>query len=187
MEKWEVIGSRYVYESPYGSLRLDSCRLPTGAILDEYNVCEYPQWADIVALNDKKELILVKQYRHGIGDFSLELVAGCVDSDESPTDAIIRELHEEAGYACLSAPILLGKFHCNPARQNNFIYLFFCDNICKKYEQKLDDTEEIEVIYIPFDKVDDLIASGAITQLSSVTAIKLAQEYIRNESCLKGA
>jgi len=40
------------------------------------------------------------------------------------------------------------------------------------------DEEEIDVIHVPFDQIDELIRSGGITQLSSVTAIKLAKEYI---------
>ena len=181
MKKWNVLESRYVFESPYGSLRLDTCDLTDGRIIHDYNVCEYPEWVDIVAINDDKELVMVKQYRHGIGNFTLEVVAGSVEAGESPEDTIIRELQEETGYVCLTKPVLMGKFHCNPARQDNIIHIYFCDKIRKEYEQNLDDTEDIEIVHIPFDRVDDLIHNGTITQLSSVTAIKLAKEFIAKE------
>lgn len=179
MEKMVVTDSRYLYKSPYGNLRLDTCSLPSKNITFEYNVSEYSDWVDIVAINEKMELVLVKQYRHGVKDFSLEVVAGTVEEGEPPEDAIARELQEETGYTCLTKPVLLGKFHCNPARQNNMLHIFFCDNIRKMQEQNLDDVEDIEVIHVPFDHADELINDGAILHLSSVTAIKLAKEYIK--------
>jgi len=178
VKKWNVLESRYIFESPYGNLRLDTCDLTDGRIIHDYNVCEYPDWVDIVAINDDMELVMVKQYRHGAKEFFLEVVAGCVEDEEPPEDAIVRELREETGYVCMSEPILLGKFHHNPARQNNRLHIFFCDSISKKHEQNLDDVEDIEVVHIPFDQIDKLIYEGKITQLSSVTAIKLAKEYI---------
>ena len=178
MEKLIVEDTKYIYTSPYGNLRIDTCRLPNGVIF-EYNVCEYPDWVDIVAINENHELVLVKQYRHGAGILSLEIVAGSVENDEAPEDAVVRELQEETGYICLSKPILLGRFHHNPARQNNMLNIFFCDNIERTHEQNLDDTEDIEVVHVPFDQVDELICNSSITHLSSVTAIKLAEEYLQ--------
>ena len=108
-------------------------------------------------------------------------MAGYVEDGEAPEKAITRELQEETGYVCLSKPILLGRFHHNPARQNNMLHIYFCDKISKKHEQELDEIEEIEVIHVPFNNVDELISDGTITQLSTVTAISLAKEYIRNQ------
>ena len=180
MDKWIGTESKYAYESPYGSLRLDTCRLPDGRIIKEYNICEYPDWVDIVAINEKNELVMVKQYRHGAGKLFLEVVAGCVEDGEAPEKAIVRELREETGYVCLSEPILLGRYYHNPARQNNMLHIYFCDCISKNHEQDLDDIEDIEVIHVPFDNVDELINNGTITQLSSVSAINLAKNYIRS-------
>lgn len=180
MDNWIVIESRYTYESPHGSMRLDTCRMPNGRVIKDYNVCEYSDWVDIVAINEENELVMVKQYRHGAGKYFLEVVAGTVEEGEAPEDSIVRELREETGYICLYEPILLGRFHHNPARQNNILHIYFCDNIEKKYEQDLDDIEDIEVIHVPFDKIDDLIRDGTITQLSSVSAINLAKNFIRS-------
>ena len=177
MDKLIVEDTKYVYTSPYGNLRIDTCRLPNGMTC-EYNVCEYPDWVDIVAINEDHELVLVKQYRHGAGIFSLEVVAGSVENGEAHEDAMVRELQEETGYVCLSKPILLGRFHHNPARQNNMLSIFFCDNIKRTHEQNLDDIEDIDVIHVPFDRVDEMIRNGTITQLSTVTAIKLAEAFI---------
>jgi len=68
MKKWKVTDSKYLYQSPHGNFRIDTCLLPNGNVT-EYNVNEFSDWVDIVAINDKKELVLVKQYRHPAEDF----------------------------------------------------------------------------------------------------------------------
>jgi len=177
MDKWHVTDSHYAYKSPYGNLRIDTCRLPDDRVC-EYGVSEYLDWVNIFALNEKKEIVMVKQYRHGAGDIFIELVAGSVEDGEAPEDTVVRELREETGYVCLSKPILLGKFHYNPARQNNVVHIFFCDNTRKEHDQNLDELEDIEVVHVPFSQIDKLVRDGVISQLSSVTAIELVKKHI---------
>ena len=69
MEKWKTLNSSYLLKNPHGNIRQDSCLLPNGVVIDHYIVNEYPQWVNIVAVTQKREMVFVKQYRHGIGDF----------------------------------------------------------------------------------------------------------------------
>ena len=79
MDNWIVVERKYLHKSPYGNMRLDTCRMPNGNIVEEYNVCEFSDWVDIVAINDDNELVMVNQYRHGAGKCFLEVVAGTVE------------------------------------------------------------------------------------------------------------
>ncbi|MCL2078981.1 MAG: NUDIX hydrolase [Oscillospiraceae bacterium] len=178
MDKWIVDDSKYIFKSPYGNLRADRCILPNGKIIHDYHVSEFVDWVNIVALTNNNEILLVKQYRQGISDFCLEIIAGGVKNEETPDEAIIRELREETGYICNKPPILLGKFYCNPAIQSNMIYMYFCDDICKCFDQKLDDTEDIEILTIPLDKINHCISNGTLSHLFSIAAINLAKPYI---------
>jgi len=179
MKEWITEASKYLYETPYGNLRSDSCVLPNGTKIDDYYVHEYPDWVNIIAINENNELLLVKQYRQGVRDFFLEIVAGSVKSGEHHEETAIRELEEETGYICIERPILMGAFYCNPAIQNNKIYMYYCDKIKKSSIQQLDDTEEIETISIPFNVIDNYINDGSISQLFSVTAINMVKERKR--------
>jgi len=180
MEKWITTGSKYIFKTPYGNMRADTCRVPDGRIVDEYHVYELDDWVNIVAIDKSGNLVLANQYRQGAQDIFLELVAGAVEKGEPPEDAIVRELQEETGYVCLSKPVLLGKFHFNPAMQDNMMYMFFCDNIEKSQNQNLDEFEDIEVVTTPFIDIDKHISDGTISTLSSVTAIELAKKYMNH-------
>ena len=186
MEKWITIDSKYIFKTPYGNMRADTCRVPDGRIVKDYHVYELANWVNIVAINDDKHLVLVNQYRQGAGDIFLELVAGTVDEGESPEAAVIRELQEETGYVCLSKPILLGKFHFNPAMQDNIMYMYFCDYISKTHNQNLDEFEDIEVISIPLDQIDNYVENGTISTLSSITAIELARKNLVRGRLVRG-
>ena len=54
--------------------------------------------AAIVAVNDQEEVILIRQYRHAVGEYIWEIPAGTRDGEEPPLDCARRELTEETGY-----------------------------------------------------------------------------------------
>ena len=182
MEKWITESSNYIHKSPYGNIRLDKCKLPNGEIIEDYCVNEFNDWVCVVAVNDDNELLLVKQFRQGIGDLNLEIIAGYVDPGESHEEAAIRELKEETGHICLNKPVFLGSFCFNPAKQNNKMAMFFMNKITNSGEVQFDSTEELELIKIPFTDVDKYISNGSIAAMSNVTAIMLAKEYIKNQN-----
>ncbi|UNL83464.1 hypothetical protein [Priestia koreensis] len=62
MKKWNILKSRYIYKTPYGNLRSDTCELPNGLIIKDYYVQEYDDWMNAVVLTKEKKIVLVKQY-----------------------------------------------------------------------------------------------------------------------------
>ena len=58
--------SEYLIQDQGLSLRTDTCQLPNGRIVAPYYVLEYPPWVNIVALTQDHQVVLVRQYRHGI-------------------------------------------------------------------------------------------------------------------------
>lgn len=179
MQKWEVLESKYLLKSPYGNVRQDVCRLGNGRIIDDLVITEYGEWVNVVALTKNGEVIFVRQYRHGYGDFAVEVPGGSVGEGEPPVEAIVRELKEETGYISDEKPVPLGRFATNPALANNWISTFLLRNGYKASDQQLDDTEDIEVFLVPFDEVARMILRGEITQSFTVAACLVAREYLR--------
>ncbi len=179
MQKWEVLESRYLLKSPYGNIRQDVCRLSNGRIIDDLVVTEYGEWVNIVAITKDNQVLFVRQYRHGYGDFAVEVPGGSVRDGEPPVEAILRELKEETGYVSDEQPVQLGRFATNPALASNWISTFLVQNVYKASEQQLDDTEDIEVFLVPFDEVPQKILRGEITQSFTVSACLVAREYLR--------
>jgi 8-oxo-dGTP pyrophosphatase MutT (NUDIX family) len=169
--KWKILSSEYLFRDLWFTARRDKCETPAGKIVDPYYVFEFPTWATALALTEDKKAILVRQYRHAIGEVSLELPGGCVDDgDKSFRDAIARELLEETGYAFTHFDYL-GKTSPNPSTNNNWMHMFLATGGKKTREQQLDHNEDIDVELYSIDDLKKLLKENAIIQSMHVTCI----------------
>ncbi len=144
-----------------------------------FDVLECRNWVNIIALDRDENFILVKQYRHGIDDITLEGPAGVIDGEELPLETAKRELAEETGYVS-SDWSYLGKVSANPAFQNNYCSVFLARNCDKKQEQNLDALEEIEIIVMSKEDVKRLVNDECIHHSLFIAALGLYQ--IKNSS-----
>ena len=178
MRKWTVVRSTYLEKSRWVNWRIDICRLPDGSTVDDYHVAEFPPGVGIVALTPQLEVVLVRQYRHGEGRTLTEIPGGYVSPDDrTPLDAAQRELREETGYSS-DRWVELANLAAHPASQEYPVYLFMAlDSRCTS-EQRLDQTEQIEVVRAPLDRVSNMIEKRQLQSLGSVAGVLLARERI---------
>lgn len=177
LKHWKILNSKYLYKRNGMAIRIDKCETHNGNVFEPY-VIETRTWVNVIALTKKREVVLVKQYRHGVGKVLLEIPAGVMDEeDESPKQTAQRELLEETGYTGKRF-IEVGKAYPNPATHNNLTYSFLTLDVEKVGQQKLDDTEEIEVSLIPFDEFISLVKNGGLSQALHVSAVFFALEYL---------
>ncbi|WP_084243647.1 NUDIX hydrolase [Planomicrobium okeanokoites] len=179
MKAWKTTDSEYLYKTPFGNLRKDACKLPNGITIDDYYVNEFADWVNAVVLTKDNQIVLVEQYRHGGQGFYMEIPAGKIEEEETDEEGVLREIKEETGYTSMEKPILLGEFMVNPATQNNKIKTFLLTDAYKSADQHLDETEEIEVKLIEFEKFGDLIRNQEIqTQLFTASAYYMANAVL---------
>jgi 8-oxo-dGTP pyrophosphatase MutT (NUDIX family) len=172
IKPWKILESHKIHKN----VRIDRCELPNGMTLDGF-VLEYGDWATILALTKKQEVVLVRQYRHGAQKVILELPGGAMDArNENPMQAARRELLEETGYDSDNF-IQIGCVSPNPANQTNLIYSFLALDAEKVSGQNLDDTEDIEVVLKPLDEVIRMAKSGELFQSMQVSAVFFALAY----------
>lgn len=143
MEPWEILESRYVLKRDWMSVREDRVRLPSGLELNEFHVVEYPNWVCVLCFDVDGRIVLVEQYRHGIGRSSLELPAGAVHKREEPLEAAKRELREETGYEADEWHVL-GRCAPNPGKQTSYAHIFVAREGRCTGDQRLEPTEAIE-------------------------------------------
>ena len=166
---WKIEESKYIVDDPWLKLRADRCRMPNGIILDPYYVVERCDWVNVVAVTDDKKLLMVRQYRHGIGETVIELPAGCVDdTDATPLETIKRELLEETGYSSDNF-IFTGKMPLNTSNHNNFTYSYLAENVQFVQAPKPDETEQLEILQLSFDEVYNLIYEGKLQALHTAS------------------
>ena len=154
IKPWKVLQTSYFHPR----FRIDKCELANGNLLDA-TILEFHSWANIVALTKKGEVVLVKQYRHGVCETLLEFPGGVVEEGEDPIDGAKRELLEETGYSATKL-IQIGQIYPNPAFQTNTLHCFLALDAEKVSEQHLDAGEDIEVHLVPLDELVEMAKQG---------------------------
>ena len=168
--KWKVLESEYLHKEPWLTVRKDKCELPNGKTVPAFYVNEYPEWVNALALTNDGKVVMVKQYRHGIGNVGIELPGGVAEKGESMEVACRRELMEETGYEFEKLEYL-GKVCANPSTTNNYMHMFLAMGGKKVAEQQLDDTEDVEVLFCTIDELKELIRENKIVQSLHVNCI----------------
>src|SRR4029453_6879606 len=134
---------------PWLVLRQDHLRLPRGREIPEYWVSEVPAWANAVAGAPGDQVVLVRQYRPGLGQVHYEIPAGVIDDKDADTEtAARRELREETGYGGGRwSPLTV--LSANPALQNNLTYTFLAEGVIPQGRPDPDATEDLRVHLVP--------------------------------------
>ena len=174
---WKILSSKYLYKTNGVALRVDQCEIPNGDVFEPY-IIETGTWVNVIALTKNREVVLVKQYRHGAGKILLEIPAGVMDAkDESPLQTAKRELLEETGYTSEKF-FEVGCSYPNPATHTNMTYSFLALDVELVGQQNLDETEEIEVSLMPFDEFIALAKRGELPQALHISALFFALAYL---------
>ncbi len=189
---WKVLSREYLAKKLWYTVRVDRVELPNGTVIPEYWVSEYPPWVNVVALTERDEVVLIRQYRHGIGGVHWEIPAGSTDpEDTSMEEAARRELQEETGYVG-GRWSLLATLSANPALQNNLTYTFLAEGVTPGAASP-EESEEITVHLKTLAEVEALIENDSFLQaLHAAPLLKLllrraqARERDRDQAA-KGA
>lgn len=160
--------SERIYEGKILNLRRDWVRLPDGSEASR-EVVEHPGAVAIVALDKGKNVYLIRQYRHPIGQVTLEIPAGKLDAGEEPLSCARRELAEEAGLAAAAWQLLL-TFYTTPGFSNEIMYLFLA-SVLEPHRQEADADEFLEVVRLPLEEAVNLIFKGAIQDAKSIAGL----------------
>jgi 8-oxo-dGTP pyrophosphatase MutT (NUDIX family) len=175
--KWRVLSSDYRIETKFLRLRSDRIELPSGEVVEDYFVRESRGFCIVFALTPRDEILLVRQYKHGIGEVVTELPAGMIDEDESPEACAARELVEETGYTG-SPPELIRTFFADPTNATTRFFLYVVRDARATHPQALDLTEDIEVQLAGIDEVRAMALDGRIASGSQVAAVLVALAHL---------
>jgi ADP-ribose pyrophosphatase len=174
---WELVDSRA--DSNYNLFKVfrNRNRSPRTGEIHEFQVLESPDWVAVVPITPNNELVLVRQYRHGIGQISLEPPGGLVKEGQTPEQSGREELEEETGYRAGKLQYL-GWMHPLPALFTNRFHVFLAEHVEPTGKLNPDETEEVETVLVPVSQVRDYIRQGKIT-----CGVMIAALYLYFDHC----
>jgi ADP-ribose pyrophosphatase len=170
--RWKKLGAREIARTRIFTVESVDFHHPARAQPQDFFVINAPDWVNVLALTPDGQLVLVRQFRYGIDDFSVEIPGGIIDAGEAVIAAGVRELREETGYVGTTAR-LLGSVHPNPAMQNNRTHLVLVENARPDATLDWDADEEFEITTMPVDDVYQLAYAGGITHAMVLDALLL--------------
>ncbi|MBC5799930.1 MAG: NUDIX hydrolase [Candidatus Eremiobacteraeota bacterium] len=176
---WRIVDSKMVIDTPHLRLRRDEIELPSGKRVGPYYVRESRGFAVVFAVTADERVVLVHQYKHGIGRHVLELPAGGIDPDETPQGCARRELAEETGYVGDPAALeLLGTYVFDPTSSTTTYHLYLARNAHPLLPQRCDDTEDITLELATFEQIRRYVANGTIDVGIHIASIYIALEHL---------
>jgi ADP-ribose pyrophosphatase len=143
---WAVRNDEVIAETPFFSVRREQCRTPAGGELDYYLI-DTADWANVVAVTEDLDLILVRQYRHAAREVTLEIPGGKLDGGEDAVAAATRELLEETGYR--GPAVLVRSRRSNPALFGNRLSTVLCYPARKVAAPVADPVEQTVPVLVP--------------------------------------
>lgn len=161
--KWEVLESEYLIRRPWLTARRDHVKLPTGAEISEYYVLEYPDWVNVIAITREGKFVLIRQYRHALGETRYEICAGVCEKGEEPLESARRELYEETGYGRGEWSKLM-TISANASTMTNLTHCFLAINVEPISTQHLEATEDLTVHLMSAEEVKQLLLNDEVKQ-----------------------
>ena len=168
--RWQQRGGGLVAHTRIFDLRTIRYHHPVRKTTRDFYVVHSPDWVNVVALTPDHRLVLVRQFRFGIDDFSLEIPGGVMEPGETPLAAGLRELREETGYEGRRARVI-GASHPNPAIMSNRCHFVLVEQCRQTAGLDWDDDEEIERLTLPVEKVYQQARAGKITHALVLDAL----------------
>jgi ADP-ribose pyrophosphatase len=166
--------TRNIYKGRVVDLRLETVTLPNGATV-EMELIHHPGAAAIVPMKDDGTVLLIRQYRHAVGGYILEIPAGKLDPGEDPRDCAARELEEEIGLRAASLePVTT--FFTTPGFTDEVIHVYKATGLTPG-TQSLGRDEVLDVIELPLERAMAQIEDGTIRDAKTV--IGLQAIYLR--------
>jgi len=169
VKPWKRIRSQTNQTYRIFSIRTDTTLSPRTGAEHEFYVIESGDWVNVIPITADEQVVMIRQYRHGSGEITLEIPGGLVEPGDTPEKAASRELLEETGYQAEEWK-KIGVVNPNPAIFSNRCHTFFAGNLTKAGSPTLDQTEDIDVVLLPLSDIPRLIRNGVIDHALVIAA-----------------
>lgn len=172
----KVLGTEMLYEGRVFSVRRDRVVEPGGVEVTR-DVVVHSGSVVLLPVFSGGEILLVRQYRHSVGCFLWELVAGRIETGESPHAAARRELAEETGYTARRFRKLMDVFP-TPGFVSEHMVVFACEGLATGVAHP-DEDERIETRRFTLRELERMMRTGRLRDAKSIASILYYARFAR--------
>lgn len=167
------------YQGAHFSFDTEDITLPNG-VRTEMAMVRHPGSAAVIPFSDGATIILIRQFRHVVGEAVLEIPSGTMEQGETdPLACARRELTEETGFEAAEF-IDLGAIYILPSYSDEKIQLYLARDLTPS-RQNLDHDEIIDVVSYPIEEAMQMIDRGLIQDALTILGIHRAWRFKTKE------
>lgn len=168
MSQERTLASQQIYQGRAVNLRIDTVEKRSGRRTTR-EIVEHSDCIAVVVMDEADNVLLVRQFRKPVEKVLLEIPAGGIDPGEDAEECVRRELQEEVGYLPRKLT-KLGGFYSAPGYCTEYLHLYLATDLVPS-PRKAEDTEDIEIVRVPINRIPSLIASGEICDAKSIVGL----------------
>ena len=178
-QKWECLKKESILDKrPWFEVFRESVRLPDGKVVPDYYGIEMPHYTAVFAVTEEQKIMVLRCYRHAIGEVTLTMPGGMIEKGESPLAGIQREFLEETGYKAKDWK-QLGTFVGNSARGCGTYHFFFATGANSLQEPDSGDLEELELLLWKQQEVEQAIDDKKVLSLGVLSMLLLGLRCLK--------
>ena len=178
-QKWKSLTKKSIFvKKPWFEVFKEEIQLPDGVVVPEYYEIEMPHYTAVFAVTLEQKIIILRCYRHAIGEVTLTKPGGMIEKGESPLEGIQREFLEETGYVAKEWKSL-GEFVGNSTRGCGTYHLFFVTEAYSVQEPDSGDLEELKLLLWTPEDVEKAIDDKQVRSLGVLSMLLLGLRCLK--------